>query len=176
MKQVCASVSSDSVNMTQLVQWNDLYGEGGSRIKKSLSYFMWKFTPFLTCFTPNCCLHLLNQHCFANSEGFQGLLLSYFVCKMKYRFFKVFFLHYKVGDDGFWKGRGAFQNCGRLCCFCFVPHPKRTSDEFCFLFFLEVTNVLPEEISEMILCIYCPSFRSLLLSVYHFSGLFGKSW
>ncbi|MED6207390.1 hypothetical protein PIB30_035383 [Stylosanthes scabra] len=39
-QQVCASVSSDSLNMNQLQQWNDLYGEGGSRVKKSLSYFM----------------------------------------------------------------------------------------------------------------------------------------
>ncbi|ESQ54829.1 hypothetical protein EUTSA_v10024252mg [Eutrema salsugineum] len=39
-EQVCASVSSESVNMTGLQQWNELYGEGGSRKKKSLSYFM----------------------------------------------------------------------------------------------------------------------------------------
>ncbi|XP_019463060.1 PREDICTED: uncharacterized protein LOC109361970 isoform X1 [Lupinus angustifolius] len=39
-QQVCASVSSESVNMTELLQWNELYGEGGSRVKKSLSYFM----------------------------------------------------------------------------------------------------------------------------------------
>lgn len=39
-QQVCASVSSESVNMTELVQWNELYGEGGSRVKKALSYFM----------------------------------------------------------------------------------------------------------------------------------------
>ncbi|GMH01158.1 hypothetical protein Nepgr_002997 [Nepenthes gracilis] len=38
--QVCASVSSESVNMTELQQWNELYGEGGSRKKKALSYFM----------------------------------------------------------------------------------------------------------------------------------------
>ncbi|XP_051119433.1 uncharacterized protein LOC127243454 isoform X2 [Andrographis paniculata] len=38
--QVCASVSSESINMTELLQWNELYGEGGSRKKKSLSYFM----------------------------------------------------------------------------------------------------------------------------------------
>jgi len=37
---VCASVSSDSSNMNELVQWNDLYGEGGSRKKTTLSYFM----------------------------------------------------------------------------------------------------------------------------------------
>jgi hypothetical protein len=40
LNQVCASVSSESVNMTELVQWNELYGEGGSRVKKALSYFM----------------------------------------------------------------------------------------------------------------------------------------
>lgn len=39
-EQVCASVSSDSTNMNELIQWNELYGEGGSRKKKSLSYFM----------------------------------------------------------------------------------------------------------------------------------------
>lgn len=39
-EQVCASVSSESTNMSELVQWNELYGEGGSRKKKSLSYFM----------------------------------------------------------------------------------------------------------------------------------------
>jgi hypothetical protein len=38
--QVCASVSSDSANMNELLQWNDLYGEGGSRKRKALSYFM----------------------------------------------------------------------------------------------------------------------------------------
>ncbi|KAL3812591.1 hypothetical protein ACJIZ3_013859 [Penstemon smallii] len=39
-ERVCASVSPESVNMTELLQWNELYGEGGSRRKKSLSYFM----------------------------------------------------------------------------------------------------------------------------------------
>ncbi|KAF5806997.1 putative adenosinetriphosphatase [Helianthus annuus] len=39
-EQVCASVSSESVNMNELVQWNELYGEGGSRRTKALSYFM----------------------------------------------------------------------------------------------------------------------------------------
>ncbi|XP_062215625.1 uncharacterized protein LOC133916121 [Phragmites australis] len=39
-EQVCASVSSDSSNMNELIQWNDLYGEGGSRKKTTLSYFM----------------------------------------------------------------------------------------------------------------------------------------
>ncbi|PHT46321.1 hypothetical protein CQW23_15479 [Capsicum baccatum] len=39
-QQVCASVSSESTNMTELVQWNDLYGEGGSRKKQSFSYIM----------------------------------------------------------------------------------------------------------------------------------------
>ncbi|KAK2990615.1 hypothetical protein RJ640_019895 [Escallonia rubra] len=38
--QVCASVSSESSNMNELLQWNELYGEGGSRKKQSLSYFM----------------------------------------------------------------------------------------------------------------------------------------
>ncbi|CAA2971848.1 AAA+-type ATPase [Olea europaea subsp. europaea] len=39
-EQVCASVSSESNNMNELLQWNELYGEGGSRKKTSLSYFM----------------------------------------------------------------------------------------------------------------------------------------
>ncbi|KAL1559707.1 hypothetical protein AAHA92_10019 [Salvia divinorum] len=39
-EQVCASVSSESQNMTELQHWNELYGEGGSRKKTSLSYFM----------------------------------------------------------------------------------------------------------------------------------------
>ncbi|CAN6846057.1 unnamed protein product [Brassica oleracea var. botrytis] len=37
---VCASVSTDSSNTNELQQWNELYGEGGSRKKTSLSYFM----------------------------------------------------------------------------------------------------------------------------------------
>ncbi|XP_070044244.1 uncharacterized protein [Nicotiana tomentosiformis] len=39
-EQVCASVSPESSNMNELLQWNELYGEGGSRKKISLSYFM----------------------------------------------------------------------------------------------------------------------------------------
>ncbi|VAI05615.1 unnamed protein product [Triticum turgidum subsp. durum] len=39
-EQVCASVSCDSTNMNELVQWNDVYGEGGSRKTTTLSYFM----------------------------------------------------------------------------------------------------------------------------------------
>ncbi|CAL0300545.1 unnamed protein product [Lupinus luteus] len=39
-EQVCASVSTESSNMDELLQWNDLYGEGGSRKMRSLSYFM----------------------------------------------------------------------------------------------------------------------------------------
>ncbi|PHT79738.1 hypothetical protein T459_17790 [Capsicum annuum] len=39
-QQVGASVSSESTNMTELLQWNDLYGEGGSRKKQSFSYIM----------------------------------------------------------------------------------------------------------------------------------------
>ncbi|KAM0998436.1 hypothetical protein ACFX2I_008176 [Malus domestica] len=38
--QVCASVSSESTNMSELLQWNDLYGEGRSRKKTSLNYFI----------------------------------------------------------------------------------------------------------------------------------------
>ncbi|KZV33773.1 hypothetical protein F511_09444 [Dorcoceras hygrometricum] len=39
-EQVCASVSSESQNINELLQWNELYGEGGSRKKTSLSYFI----------------------------------------------------------------------------------------------------------------------------------------
>ncbi|RDX87169.1 Msp1, partial [Mucuna pruriens] len=39
-EQVCASVSSESTSMNELLQWNDLYGEGGSRKMRSLSYFI----------------------------------------------------------------------------------------------------------------------------------------
>ncbi|KAI3885287.1 hypothetical protein MKW98_002679 [Papaver atlanticum] len=39
-EQVGASVSSESSNMNGLLQWNELYGEGGSRRTKPLSYFM----------------------------------------------------------------------------------------------------------------------------------------
>lgn len=39
-EQVCASVSSESKDMDELVQWNERYGQGGSRKKTSLSYFM----------------------------------------------------------------------------------------------------------------------------------------
>ncbi|PHT28128.1 hypothetical protein CQW23_32268 [Capsicum baccatum] len=39
-QQVCASVSSESTNMTELLQWNDLYGEGASRKKQSFSYII----------------------------------------------------------------------------------------------------------------------------------------
>ncbi|PHT28133.1 hypothetical protein CQW23_32273 [Capsicum baccatum] len=39
-QQVYASTSSESTNMTELLQWNDLYGEGGSRKKQSFRYIM----------------------------------------------------------------------------------------------------------------------------------------
>ncbi|KAL1550246.1 hypothetical protein AAHA92_18238 [Salvia divinorum] len=39
-EQVCASVASESRNMNELQQWNELYGEGGSRKTASFSYFM----------------------------------------------------------------------------------------------------------------------------------------
>ncbi|KAK6137356.1 hypothetical protein DH2020_028898 [Rehmannia glutinosa] len=37
--QVAASFASEGSIMTELKQWNDLYGEGGSRKKEQLSYF-----------------------------------------------------------------------------------------------------------------------------------------
>ncbi|KAF3680423.1 Katanin p60 ATPase-containing subunit [Capsicum annuum] len=39
-QQVCPSVSSESANITELLQWNDLYGEGGSRKKQSFNYII----------------------------------------------------------------------------------------------------------------------------------------
>ncbi|XP_062204060.1 uncharacterized protein LOC133906239 isoform X2 [Phragmites australis] len=38
--QVCASFPPDSRNMNELLQWNDQYGEGGSRKKATPTYFM----------------------------------------------------------------------------------------------------------------------------------------
>ncbi|GAQ79721.1 AAA-type ATPase [Klebsormidium nitens] len=39
-EQVSASVSPDAASSTELEQWNDQYGEGGSRQKTQLTYFM----------------------------------------------------------------------------------------------------------------------------------------
>ncbi|PIN21968.1 AAA+-type ATPase [Handroanthus impetiginosus] len=39
-ERVCASVSRESINMNELLQWNELYGEGGSRRRTPLSYFV----------------------------------------------------------------------------------------------------------------------------------------
>uniref|UniRef100_M1BRP3 ATP binding protein n=2 Tax=Solanum TaxID=4107 RepID=M1BRP3_SOLTU len=38
--QVAASFASEGSVMSELKQWNDLYGEGGSRKKQQLSYFL----------------------------------------------------------------------------------------------------------------------------------------
>ncbi|GAU29462.1 hypothetical protein TSUD_227270 [Trifolium subterraneum] len=38
--QVAASFASEGAGMNELKQWNDLYGEGGSRKKEQLSYFL----------------------------------------------------------------------------------------------------------------------------------------
>ncbi|KAK7251380.1 hypothetical protein RIF29_34524 [Crotalaria pallida] len=38
--QVAASFSAEGAGMSELKQWNDLYGEGGSRKQKQLSYFL----------------------------------------------------------------------------------------------------------------------------------------
>ncbi|PHT29494.1 hypothetical protein CQW23_30929 [Capsicum baccatum] len=44
----CASVLSESTNMTELLQWNDLDGEGGSKKKQSFSYIIeWVFRAFM---------------------------------------------------------------------------------------------------------------------------------
>lgn len=38
--QVRSSVASDAGSMMELQQWNEQYGEGGTRKKTTLSYFM----------------------------------------------------------------------------------------------------------------------------------------
>lgn len=38
--QVAASFSSAGAIMSELKQWNELYGEGGSRKKEQLTYFL----------------------------------------------------------------------------------------------------------------------------------------
>lgn len=38
--QVSASFAAEGAGMQELKQWNDLYGEGGSRKKEQLSYFL----------------------------------------------------------------------------------------------------------------------------------------
>lgn len=38
--QVAASFASEGSVMNELKQWNDLYGEGGSRKKEQLTYFL----------------------------------------------------------------------------------------------------------------------------------------
>ncbi|XP_061988934.1 uncharacterized protein LOC133707382 isoform X2 [Rosa rugosa] len=38
--QVAASFAAEGASMNELKQWNDLYGEGGSRKKEQLSYFL----------------------------------------------------------------------------------------------------------------------------------------
>mmetsp|Transcript_30572 Transcript_30572/g.86453 ORF Transcript_30572/g.86453 Transcript_30572/m.86453 type:complete len:921 (+) Transcript_30572:1966-4728(+) len=39
-EEVCASVASDASSMSELRQWNEMYGEGGSRRHSTLTYFM----------------------------------------------------------------------------------------------------------------------------------------
>lgn len=38
--QVAASFASEGSVMSELQHWNDLYGEGGSRKKQQLTYFL----------------------------------------------------------------------------------------------------------------------------------------
>lgn len=40
MQQVAASFATEGSIMGELKQWNELYGEGGSRKKEQLSYFL----------------------------------------------------------------------------------------------------------------------------------------
>lgn len=39
-RQIASSVSTDAISMTEIRNWNQLYGEGGNRQKTPLSYFM----------------------------------------------------------------------------------------------------------------------------------------
>ena len=39
LAQAGASVAQDATSISELRQWNDLYGEGGSRRTTALSYF-----------------------------------------------------------------------------------------------------------------------------------------
>jgi hypothetical protein len=38
--QVAASFAAEGASMNELQQWNELYGEGGSRKKQQLTYFL----------------------------------------------------------------------------------------------------------------------------------------
>jgi len=38
--QVAASFAAEGAGMSEMKQWNDLYGEGGSRKQQQLSYFL----------------------------------------------------------------------------------------------------------------------------------------
>lgn len=40
MKQVGSSVATEAMNMADLRQWNEMYGEGGNRQSTALSYFL----------------------------------------------------------------------------------------------------------------------------------------
>lgn len=40
MQQVAASFAAEGSIMAELKQWNEAYGEGGSRKKEQLSYFL----------------------------------------------------------------------------------------------------------------------------------------
>ena len=37
---ICASVSEDAFSIGELRKWNEMYGEGGTRVHSKLSYFM----------------------------------------------------------------------------------------------------------------------------------------
>ena len=39
-KKISSSISEDSHSITQLRQWNSMYGEGGSKNPYNLSYFL----------------------------------------------------------------------------------------------------------------------------------------
>jgi hypothetical protein len=40
ISEVSASVSEDAFSIAELRKWNEMYGEGGSRKKDALTYFL----------------------------------------------------------------------------------------------------------------------------------------
>lgn len=52
--QVAASFAAEGAGMSEMKQWNDLYGEGGSRKQQQLSYFLWFYGGCKVHFQWNC--------------------------------------------------------------------------------------------------------------------------
>ena len=40
LKEVCKSVHEDAYSQNELRQWNEMFGDSGSRTKQSLTYYM----------------------------------------------------------------------------------------------------------------------------------------